>query len=80
MENHLAKDKNQPVIALSVKTSADPALVEIDGVLVGVTPLEKFTIHKGDHVFTVGKPGYRDVSKRILFEKDTAIDVPMIRT
>jgi hypothetical protein len=66
-------------VALSVTTSADPALVEIDGILVGSTPLKDFRIYKGDHVLTVGKAGHYDVTKRILFEKDTSIEVPLIR-
>ena len=70
----------RPRIKLSVKTSADPALVEIDGILIGTTPLVGAEIFRGDHVLTIGKAGYRDTSKRILFEKDTAIEVPMIRT
>lgn len=70
----------RPRIKLSVKSSADPALVEVDGILIGTTPLVNAEIFKGDHVLTIGKAGYRDVSKRILFEKDTAIEVPMIRT
>jgi len=69
-----------PRIKLSVKTSADPALVEVDAILIGTTPLINVEIFKGDHVLTIGKAGYRDISKRILFEKDTAIEVPMIRT
>lgn len=70
----------RPKVRLSVQTTADPALVEIDGILVGSTPLENFELYQGDHVLTVGKAGYRDVTKRILFEKDTRIEVPLIRT
>ena len=69
----------RPKIKLSVKTSADPALVEVDSILIGTTPLVDAEIFKGDHVLTIGKAGYRDISKRILFEKDTKIEVPMIR-
>ena len=73
--------QSRPKIKLSVKApGADPALVEVDGILIGTTPLADAEIFKGDHVLTVGKAGYRDVSKRILFEKDTAIEVPMMRT
>ncbi|MCX6998321.1 MAG: PEGA domain-containing protein [Kiritimatiellaeota bacterium] len=73
--------QSRPRIKLSVKApGADPALVEVDGILIGTTPLADAEIFKGDHVLTVGKAGYRDVSKRILFEKDTAIEVPMLRT
>lgn len=70
----------RPKIKLSVKSSADPALVEVDAILIGTTPLVNVEIFKGDHVLTVGKAGYRDVSKRIMFEQDTSIEVPMIRT
>jgi hypothetical protein len=69
----------RPKVALSVKTSADPALVEIDGLMVGTTPLDKFEIYRGDHVVVVSKPGYQTLTKRVLFEKDTAIEVPMLR-
>jgi hypothetical protein len=72
--------RNRPTVRISVATTADPALVEVDGILVGTTPLENFEIYKGDHVLTIGKPGYRDVTKRILFEQDARIDVPMLRT
>ncbi len=75
-----AREAARPKVKLTVKTSADPALVEIDGILVGSTPLEGFEIYQGDHVLTVGKPGHQDVIKRILFEKDTSVEVPMLRT
>lgn len=74
------KDSIKPTVMLSVTTSADPALVEIDGMLVGTTPLTDFAVYQGDHTITIGKPGYRDLSKRILLEKDTKIEVPMLRT
>lgn len=67
-------------VKLSVASSADPAMVEIDGVLVGTTPLENLEVYRGDHIITVGKPGHQDVTKRLLLEKDTAITVPMLRT
>ncbi|MCX7009447.1 MAG: PEGA domain-containing protein [Kiritimatiellaeota bacterium] len=72
--------QERPRIKISVKTTADPALVEVDGILIGTTPLVNAEIFKGDHVLTIGKAGYRDMSKRILFEKATSIEVPMIRT
>ena len=71
--------EQRPRIKLTVTSDANPALVEIDGVLVGTTPLEGFELYKGDHVLTVGKPGYRDVTKRILFDKDTRLEVPLFR-
>lgn len=70
----------RPTILLSVKTDADPALVEINGILVGTTPLEGYELYRGDHVLRVGKPGYYDLTKRILFQNDTAIEVPMLKT
>ncbi|RKX33428.1 MAG: hypothetical protein DRP22_00130 [Verrucomicrobia bacterium] len=73
------RQRQRKKIKLSVRTSDDPAMVEIDGILVGTTPLEGFEIYEGDHVLTVGKPGYQDVTKRILFTKDTSIEVPLIR-
>ena len=67
-------------VMLSIETGAsDPALVEIDGILVGSTPLVDFPVFAGDHVITVGKAGYRDVSKRVMLEKDTAIEAPLFR-
>ncbi len=84
LKSALAKRQQQlqdrPRVKLSVQTSADPALVEIDGMLVGTTPLKDFAVYAGDHVLTVGKAGYQDVNKRILVQSDTAIEVPMLRT
>lgn len=72
--------KNKPKVKLSITTTADPALVEIDGLLIGSSPLVDFEVYQGDHTITIGKPGYRDLSKRILLEKDSRIEVPMLRT
>lgn len=66
-------------IKISVKTTDDPAMVEIDGSLVGSTPLEGLEIAAGDHVLRVSKAGYRDITRRIVLEKDAAIEVPMMR-
>ncbi|HIE11103.1 MAG TPA: PEGA domain-containing protein [Kiritimatiellae bacterium] len=79
MNRRAERRRQRKRLQLSVRTSDDPALVEIDGILVGTTPLENFEIYEGDHVLTVGKPGYQDVTKRILFTKDTSIEVPLIR-
>ncbi len=70
----------RPKVRLNIKTSADPALVEIDGVLVGATPIEGLLVYQGDHVLTIGKPGYRDVTKRLVLERNMEIEVPMIRS
>lgn len=80
LEQKMAKEAARPKVKLSIKTDADPALVEIDGILVGSTPVEGLEVYQGDHVLTLGKAGYQDVTKRILFEKNASIEVPMIRT
>jgi len=71
---------SRPTVGLSVTTTDDPAFVEIDGILIGSTPVTDHRVYKGDHIVTVGKPGYQDITKRIMFEKDLAIEVPMLRT
>ncbi len=77
----LAQQNSRPKIKLSVKAGkADPALVELDGMLIGATPLEKFEVYAGDHVLTIGKAGYQDISKQILLKADTAIEAPLFRT
>lgn len=72
--------KNKPTVSLTVTTSEDPALVEIDGLLIGSSPLTDFQIYKGDHIITVGKAGYRDVTKRILLEQNTSVEIPLLKT
>jgi len=80
LQARLAKERGRPMVKLSVKTSADPALVEIDGMLIGTTPLNNFQVYAGDHVLTVGKAGYQDVTKEILFKADANIEIPIFRT
>lgn len=70
---------SRPTVTMSVKTSEDPALIEVDGILIGTSPVADFEVYKGDHVLTVSKPGYVQITKRILFEKNTSIEVPMLR-
>ena len=79
LDGRMAKQQERAKIKLSIKTSADPAMIEIDGILVGTSPVENMEVYQGDHVLTIGKAGYRDITKRILFEKDTEIEVPMMR-
>lgn len=73
------QQKQRPTVKLAIKTTEDPALVEIDGILVGSTPIEQIDVYKGDHVITVGKPGYQQVTKRILLEQDSRLEFPMLR-
>lgn len=70
----------RPKVRLTITTTADPALVEIDGLLVGTTPIEGLEVYKGDHTLTIGRAGYRDVSARIVLDRDVKIEAPMIRT
>jgi len=72
--------KNKPTVRLSVSTSDEPAMIEIDGILIGTSPITDFVVYQGDHTIAITKPGFREISKRILMEKDTRIQVPMLRT
>ncbi|MDD5483938.1 MAG: PEGA domain-containing protein [Kiritimatiellae bacterium] len=80
LQTRFAGEKNRPTVKLSVKTDADPALVEIDGLLIGTTPLNNFQVYAGDHILSVGKAGYQDVTKAMLLKADTAVEVPLFRT
>ena len=80
LRDRFIAERNRPKIKLSVKTSADPALVEIDGMLIGTTPLANFEVYAGDHVLTVGKAGYQDVTKEMMLKADASIEVPIFRT
>lgn len=80
LQARLARERSRPMVRLSVKSSVDPALVEIDGVLIGTTPLNNFQVYAGDHVLTVGKPGYLDVTKEMMIKADTTLEVPLFRT
>ncbi len=79
LHQYVQNQRQRPRSTITVTTTADPALVEIDGVLVGSTPLEDFEVYEGDHVITVGRAGYRDVSKQILIEEDLSIEIPLMR-
>ena len=70
---------DRPQIRISIKTTDDPAMVEIDGSLVGSTPLAAFEISAGDHVLRVRKAGYRDFTRRLVLDRDAVIEVPMMR-
>ena len=79
LQEYQVKQKVRPSVKIAIKTTADPALVEVDGVLIGSSPLENFEVYKGDHVLTIGKPGYQEITKRILLDKDVSIEAPMFR-
>ena len=67
-------------VMLAMTATENPAMVEIDGVLVGTTPAENMEVYKGDHVLTVSRPGYQTITKRIVMNGNMRIDVPMLRT
>ncbi|MBN1674003.1 MAG: PEGA domain-containing protein [Kiritimatiellae bacterium] len=69
----------RPRVLVTVRSTDDPALVEIDGVLVGTTPMEGVAVYTGDHVLSVGRPGYAPIRKRLVLEKNVEISVPMLR-
>ena len=70
---------SRPTVKLSFKTDADPAMIEIDGILVGTTPLVDHEVYAGDHVVAITRPGYQPVTKRILFEQNASVEIPMLR-
>lgn len=72
-------DRARPTAKLAVKTSADPALVEIDGMLIGSTPIAGVQVYQGDHVVSITKPGHQPITKRILVEADMTLEIPMLR-
>ncbi|NLB59594.1 MAG: PEGA domain-containing protein [Lentisphaerae bacterium] len=77
----LALQSSRTQVKLSISAgAADPALVEIDGLLIGSTPLKDFRLYTGDHLITIGKAGYQDISKHIMLRADTEIEVPLFRT
>jgi len=67
-------------IKLKFTTTDDPAMLEIDGVLVGTTPFDGLEIYKGEHLLHVSRPGYESITKRINLMQDSSIQVPMLRT
>lgn len=79
LASKVAAREKQPRVTLSVTTTSEPSLVEIDGVLVGTTPMEGLEVYKGDHVISVTRPGHVTINKRIVFEKNLQISVPMLR-
>lgn len=66
-------------VKLTIKTTADPALVEIDGLLVGTTPIEGLEVYPGDHSLAVTKPGYQAISKKLQADRSLSLEVPMLR-
>ncbi len=76
----LESREKRDTIMLTVESTEDPALVEIDGVLVGSTPLQALEVYAGDHVLSVSRPGYETITRRILIEKNSIIRAPLLKT
>ena len=76
----VAQNGTREKVMLAMSASENPAMVEIDGILVGTTPFDSLDVYKGDHVLTVSRPGYVSITKRLVLSSDTKIDVPMLRT
>jgi len=67
-------------VTISVLSTDDPALVEIDGILVGTTPIQSLQVYKGDHILAISRPNYTPITKRLVLESDVKISIPMFRT
>lgn len=65
-------------VKIWVATSADPAMIEIDGILLGSSPVEGAEIIRGDHTLTVSRPGFETITKKIMLTNSMKITVPMI--
>lgn len=65
-------------IKLWISTSADPAMIELDGILLGSSPVEGVEVLQGDHTLTVTRPGYESISKKLMLKNSMKITVPML--
>ncbi len=66
------------MVKIWVATSADPAMIELDGILLGSSPVEGAKIIRGDHTLTVSRPGFETITKKIMLSNNMKITVPMI--
>jgi len=80
LNTRMESNANRAKVMLSVNASENPAMIEVDGILVGTTPAENLEVYKGDHVFSITRPGYQTITKRIVLDHNVRIDVPMLRT
>jgi len=70
--------QSQSKVKMWVQTSADPAMIELDGILLGSSPVEGVEVLRGDHTLSVTRPGYETITKKIILSGDMKIMVPMI--
>lgn len=69
---------NTEGIKIWIATSADPAMIELDGILLGSSPIEGVEVLRGDHTLTVSRPGYETITKKLMLDSSMRITVPMI--
>lgn len=79
IESRRERMAQRPKVTLTVRTSADPAMVEVDGLLIGTTPIENFEVYQGDHVVSITKPGFSTITKKVLLDRSMALEFPMLR-
>jgi hypothetical protein len=79
LQKRLTSQATRERSTLTITATEDPALVEIDGVLVGSTPIETLEVYQGDHIIKISRPGYVSFTKRLAISKDLTIKVPMLR-
>ncbi len=65
-------------VKIWIQTSADPAMIELDGILLGSSPVEGVEVIRGDHTLSVTRPGYETITKKIMLQSNMKITVPMI--
>jgi len=80
LEERISQRKERDRANVSVMSTDDPAMVELDGMLVGSTPLENLQVYVGDHILRVSRPGYQTITKRFNITGDVKITTPMFRT
>ena len=69
---------SETTVKIWIATAADPAMIELDGVLLGSSPVAGVEVLQGDHTLTVTRPGYETITKKIILKNDMKITVPMI--
>lgn len=79
LQKRIDSRKDRERANLTVLATDDPAMVELDGMLVGSTPMEDLQVYVGDHILRVSRPGYRTITKRFLITADVKITTPMFR-
>jgi hypothetical protein len=70
----------RPKVIVGIDATDNPAIVEIDGVLVGTTPITDLAVYQGDHTLRVSRPGYETIGKRVVLDRNLQIRVPMFRS